>query len=141
MPFTSSQMEVISPLPVTEHHLLLSARRSLSQNLLLTLRGGHTSRATTSAAPPRRRLGVLLRVDFLDDLLDLLRLQVGDLVAGRHDGDFDVFGARLHDLEQRFDGQLDGAVAVERVGVVALEEFAHRLAGAADGICFPGLGG
>jgi hypothetical protein len=43
----------------------------------------------------------------------------------------------LHDFEEGFDGQLDGAGAVEGVGVVALEEFADGFRGAADGVCFP----
>lgn len=64
-------------------------------------------------------------------------MEVADLVAGCHHCDFDVFGAGLHNFEQGFDGQLDGAGAVEGVGVVALEEFADGFRGAADGVCFP----
>lgn len=118
------------------HHQahLLRAGRPLSQYLLATRCSRRRTATTTS---PCRRLSILLGVDLLDDLLDLLRLQVADLVSGRHDRDLDVFGASLHDFEQGFDGQLDGAGAVEGVGVVALEEFADGFRGAADSVCFP----
>ena len=120
-----------------EKHPLLRSRRPLSQHLLAALRTGSRCTSAASSTSPRCRLGILLCVDLLHDLLDLLSLQVCDFVARCHDCDLDVFGAGLHDFEEGFDGKLDGAVAVEAVGVVALEEFADCLGGAADGVCFP----
>jgi hypothetical protein len=117
---------------------LLRTRRPLSEHLLATRRRCRSTRRTTTSASSCRCFCVLLRVDLLDNLLNLLCLQVADLVAGCHDCDLDVLCASLHDFEERFDGQLDGAGAVEGVGVVALEEFADGFGGAADGVCFPG---
>jgi len=118
---------------------LLSTRGPLSQHLLAAWCRGCSTRSTTTSTSSRRCLCVLLCVDLLDNLLNLLCLQVADLVSGCHDCNLDVFRASLHDLEKRFDGQLDGARAVEGVGVVALEELAHSLGGASNGVCFPGM--
>lgn len=50
-----------------------------------------------------------------------------------HHTDLDILGARLHDLEQALDGELDCVGARQLFGVVFLEEFADRLGRAADG--------
>ena len=51
-------------------------------------------------------------------------LQLAEAV---HDGDLDILGARLDDLEQRLDCQLDRLVPRHVVPMVLLEELADRL--------------
>lgn len=83
------------------------------------------------------RLLLLLRLDTLDVRLDLLVRQHLDGLPGSHDGDLDVLGARLHHLQQGFDGELNRLLAVHVVRVVSFEEFADCLARAANGVGFP----
>jgi hypothetical protein len=98
-----------------------------------------TTLRTSRTTSPLTGLRIFLRINLLDDLLDLLARQHLDLLPGRHDGDFDILRACLHDFQQGFDGEFDGVGPGHGVFVVALEEFADCFAAAADGVGFPVL--
>lgn len=55
-----------------------------------------------------------------------------------HDRNLNVLRAGLDDLEQRLDGELDGELAVEVLGVVLLQELADGLGRTANGARLPG---
>lgn len=118
------------------------SHHSLSLSLLrLPLPSTSSSRQRRRPRPSSglllRRLLLLLRLNRLDIPLNLIRRQHLHGLSRRHDGDLNVLGPRLHDLQQRFDGQRDGGFAVQVVFVVTLEEFADGFGGAADGVGFP----
>ena len=121
------------------HNPRLLIRRTFStrRRIRTTSRGQATGTGCTPTRPPCSSLFRLLGIDALHVLFDFLDGQHLDGLAGRHDGDLDVLGARLHHFQQRFDRQPDRVLARHVRLVVALQELAHRFRRAPDRVGFP----
>ena len=86
------------------------------------------------------QLLLLLALDLVDVAANLGRSKSHDAGVGAHDRDFDVLGAGLDHLEQGLDSELDAVLLGGGrgvLGVVLLEELAHGLGVAADGLRGP----
>ena len=82
-------------------------------------------------------LGLLLDLDLRDDGFDLGEREVADLAEALDDGEVDVLGAGLDDLEQAADRQLDRRRRVLVRLPVLLEELADRLGRMPDRVRLP----
>lgn len=106
----------------------------------IILRSGQDSRSSSAWGPASLLLGsllLLLLLNLLHVTLNLGRGQCLDRGARCHQGNLDVLGSGLDNLEQGLDSQSDGSLPVHILLVVSLEELAHSLAGTADSIRLP----
>ena len=106
----------------------------------LILASGQYGSAALARSPAGLLLGrllLLLLLNVLHVVLDILHGEHLDLLAGSHDGDLDVLGTGLHNLQERLDGEPDGCLAVHILFVVSLQKLADSLARTANRIGFP----